>query len=154
MSFQRFDTSPPPDERIESKRPRLSVFRFASFQSTSRTPSQTPPAYSPEDTLATRNYLHAKVLHWMRITISAITLLASVIIIACSARSLRTYTSTQDHGAWVLPLWPASVDLRPTHAVLACGIILAVASIFYLIAALAPTVRFFPHYDSLSRASY
>ncbi|KAI4123301.1 MAG: hypothetical protein LQ338_005326 [Usnochroma carphineum] len=139
MSFQRFDSSPPPGERIGSKRPHLSVFRFASFQSTSRIPSQTPPAYSPDDILASRNQLQAKVLHWMRIAISAVTLLASVVIIACAASALRTYTSTRDNAEWVLPLWPASVDLRPTHAVLACGVILALASILYLIAALAPT---------------
>lgn len=143
MSFQRFDSSPPPGERIGSKRPHLSVFRFASFQSTSRIPSQTPPAYSPDDILASRNQLQAKVLHWMRIAISAVTLLASVVIIACAASALRTYTSTRDNAEWVLPLWPASVDLRPTHAVLACGVILALASILYLIAALAPTVRSF-----------
>lgn len=142
MSFQPFHTSPPPGERTESKRPYLSVFRFASFQSTSRTPSQTPPAYSPDDTVATRNHLHAKILQWLRIAISAVTLLASVVIIACAARALRTYASTQDNAAWVLPLWPANVDLRPIHAVLACGVILAATSTFYIIVALAPTVRF------------
>ncbi|KAL8719423.1 MAG: hypothetical protein Q9225_003566 [Loekoesia sp. 1 TL-2023] len=140
MSFQRFNSPPPPSaERTESKRPHLSVFRFASFQSASRIPSSTPPAYTPDDVLASRNQLHAKILHWMRIAISLITLLASIIIIAFSARALQTYTSTRDHAEWVLPLWPASVDLRPTHSILACGVILAVTSIAYVVVALAPT---------------
>ncbi|KAL8685311.1 MAG: hypothetical protein Q9224_005866 [Gallowayella concinna] len=137
MSFQRFDISPNPAG--ENKRPRFSAFRFASFSSVSRRPSQAPPAYSPDDTLATRNQLHVKVLHWMRIAIASITFLVSIVILACSASALRTYTNTRYHAEWILPLWPSTVDLRPTHALLASGVILAVASIFYLVAALAPT---------------
>ncbi|KAL8767205.1 MAG: hypothetical protein Q9209_006210 [Squamulea sp. 1 TL-2023] len=136
MSFQRFDISPNPAR--ENKIPHLSVFRFASFQ-TSRRPSQAPPAYSPDDVLAARNQLHVKVLHWMRIAIASITLLVSIVIIACSATALRTYDSTRYHAEWILPLWPSTVDLRPTHALLACGVILTVASIFYVGIAVAPT---------------
>ncbi|KAI4180045.1 MAG: hypothetical protein LQ346_007070 [Caloplaca aetnensis] len=140
MSFQRFDTSPPPAERTESKRPHLSVFRFTSFQSTSRRPSQTPPAYSPNDAVAARVQLQAKILHCLRIALSTVILLASIVVIACTARALDTYATTKhDAAAWVLPLWPARVDLRPTHALLACAIILAITNIFYIIAALAPT---------------
>lgn len=137
MSFQRFDISPNPAR--ESKRPHLSVFRFASFQS-SRRPSQAPPAYSPDDVLATQKQLHVKVLHWLRIAIASITFLVSIVIIACSATALRTYTNTRYNVEWILPLWPSTVDLRPTHALLACGVIVAVASIFYIVVAVAPTV--------------
>lgn len=142
MSFQRFDISPNPG--AESKRPHLSVFRFASFQSASRRPSQAPPAYSPNDVLATKNQLHVKILHWLRIAIASITFIISVVILACSASALRTYTGTRYHAEWVLPLWPSVVDLRPTHALLACGIILSVTSIFYLVVALVPTVSHIP----------
>lgn len=147
MSFQQFDTSPPPGERNGTKRPHLSVFRFTSFQSTSRRPSQTPPAYSTNDVFATRNQRHAKVLHWLRVAMAVITLLASVVVMACAGKALTTYTSTRDNAEWILPLWPTSVDLRPTHAILACGILLAVGSIFYLVAALAPTVRSYPSHS-------
>lgn len=142
MSFQRFDSPPPSGERTESKRPHLSVFRFTSFQSTRRTPSQTPPAYSPNDVLASRNQSRAKLVHWLRIATSAVTLLASIIIIGCTAKALQTYNLTRDNADWVLPLWPASVDLRPTHALLACGVIITVSSLFYICTALVPTVRF------------
>lgn len=146
MSFQRFDTSPPSSERAESKRPHLSVFRFASFQSTSRRPSQTPPAYTPNDVFATRNQRQAKVLHWLRIATAVITLLASVVVLACAGRTLTTYSSTRDNAEWILPVWPASVDLRPTHALVACGVILTISNLFYLVAALAPTVRSYQSY--------
>ncbi|KAL8785598.1 MAG: hypothetical protein Q9213_003252 [Squamulea squamosa] len=114
------------------------MFRFASFQS-SRGPSQAPPAYSPDDVLATRNQLHVKVLHWMRIATASITFLVSIVIIACSATALRTYDNTRYHAEWILPLWPSMVDLRPTHALLACGVILTVASLLYIGIAVAPT---------------
>lgn len=141
MSFQRFDSPSPSGGRTQSKRPHLSVFRFTSFQSTRRTPSQTPPAYSPNDVLASEYQSRAKLLHWLRIATSVVTLIASIITIACTARALQTYNTTRDNADWVLPLWPASVDLRPTHSMLACGVIIAVMSIFYIVAALAPTVR-------------
>ncbi len=137
MSFQRFDISPNPAGG--SKRPHLSVFRFASFQS-SRRPSQAPPAYSPDDVLATKKQLHAKVIHWLRVAVAFITFLVSIVIIACSATALRTYTNTRFNAEWILPLWPSTVDLRPTHALLACGVIVAATSIFYLVVAIAPTV--------------
>ena len=137
MSFQRFDISPNPAG--ESKRPHLSVFRFASFQS-SRRPSQAPPAYSVDDVVVTRKQLHLRVLHWLRIAIASITFLVSIVIVACSATALKTYANTHNTAEWVLPLWPSTVDLRPTHALLACGIVLAVASVFYLVIAFAPTV--------------
>ena len=137
MSFQQFDISPNPAGG--SKRPHLSVSRFASFQS-SRRPSQAPPAYTPDDVLATRAQLRVKILHWLRVAIASITFLASIVIIACSATALRTYTNTRYNVEWILPLWPSTVDLRPTHALLACGVIVAVASISYVLVAVAPTV--------------
>lgn len=157
MSFQQLSSPTPSGERTESqnKRPnRLSVFRFAStFQSTtSRTPSHSPPAYSPDDVIAERNKLHIKVIHWMRIAIALITILVSIIIIAFPANVLHIYTNTRYNTAeWILPLWPATVDLRPTHAVLACGIILLVFSLVYLIIALAPTVCHLCHQKLLDK---
>ncbi|KAL8988518.1 MAG: hypothetical protein Q9169_008540, partial [Polycauliona sp. 2 TL-2023] len=95
--------------------------------------------YSPDDVLATRKRLGVKILHWLCVASASITFLVSIIIIACSATALKTYTNTRNTAEWILPLWPSTVDLRPTHALLACGVIVAVGSIFYIIAALAPT---------------
>ncbi|KAL9612997.1 MAG: hypothetical protein Q9167_002430 [Letrouitia subvulpina] len=137
MSFQRFDSFPEPQEaqsNRQSKRPRLSLFQFTSYQS-SRTPSNEPPAYTPDDHLATRAQFHVKLLKYMRIALAFLTLVISIAIIACSASALRAYSSTRDDVEFVLPLWPTSVDLRPTHVVLACGVILTVTSLAYLAAA-------------------
>lgn len=39
----------------------------------------------------------------------------------------------------MLPLWPSSVDLRPTRALIACGVLVTVFSLIYILAALLPT---------------
>ncbi|KAL8744061.1 MAG: hypothetical protein Q9190_003644 [Brigantiaea leucoxantha] len=135
MSFQRFDSPP----NTQSKRPHLSIFRFTSFQSNNLRPSMEPPAYSPNDELAAKAQLQAKILKYMRCALAFLTLAISVTVLACSAKSLRSYSETRDNAEWVLPLWPTSVDLRPTRALLSCGVILTVASLLYLVAALVPT---------------
>ncbi|KAI4193749.1 MAG: hypothetical protein LQ350_008179 [Teloschistes chrysophthalmus] len=141
MSFQHLSSPTPSQERIESKkRPHLSVFRFASFQNTNQAHDQAPPAYSRDDTLAERNQMHAKVLHWMRIAIALVSLVLSLIIIAFSGNVLRIYNDTRYNNVeWILPLWPATVDLRPARALVACGVVLAVFSLIYVVLALAPT---------------
>lgn len=143
MTFQHLSSPTPSQERIEGKkRPHLSVFRFASFQNTNHAHSQAPPAYSRDDTLAERNQLQANVLHWMRIAIALVSLLVSLVIIAFSGNVLRIYNETRYNNVeWILPLWPATVDLRPARALVAYGVVLAVFSLIYVVLALAPTVR-------------
>ena len=133
MSFQ-----PPPTSAEQTpKRPHLSVFALSSFR---RTPGFEPPAYSPHDVLADRYRRFAGYLHWARIAVSSITLIAGVVVVACASSALRSYSSTQLDSQFMLPLWPSTVDLRPTHSILACGILITIFSLTYLLAALLPTV--------------
>ena len=143
MSFE-----PPPTSAEQSpKRPHMSVFSLSSFR---RTPSFEPPAYSPNDVLADRYQRFAGYLHWARIALSVITFIAGVVIIGCASSAWSSYSSTQLDSQFMLPLWPSSVDLRPTQATLACGILITVFSITYLLAALLPTVSFDPSVLSFS----
>ena len=129
---------PPPISAEQSpKRPHLSVFSLSFRQ----TPSHEPPAYSPHDTLADRYQRFAGYLHWTRVTVSVITFIAGIVIIACASSALRLHSSTQLDSQFMLPLWPSTVDLRPTHAILACGVLITIFSLIYLLAAFLPTVR-------------
>lgn len=133
MSF-----APPPTSAEQSpKRPHLAIFSLSSFR---RTPTCEPPAYSPRDVLTDRYQRFAGYLHWARVAVSFITLVAGVVIIACAGSALSSYSSTQLGSQFLLPLWPTTVDLRPTHAMLACGILITIFSFTYLLAALLPTV--------------
>lgn len=135
MSFD-----PPPTADRARNKPHLSAHRLPSFASCRRSPSQEPPAYTTDDILAYQHQKHSKLVSWLRIALSVITLAVSVAIIACSGSSLRAYSGSDLAGEWWLPIWPLSVDLRPTHAVLGCGIVLLIASLIYLAAALFPSV--------------
>lgn len=133
MSFD----PPPTSAEQTSKRPHLSIFNFSSFRQTA---SVEPPPYSPNDVFAERNQRLAGILHWARVILSVITLIAGAIVIGCAASSLRSYSSTHLNSQYFLPLWPTSVDLRPTHAMLACGVTISSFSLVYLISVFVPTV--------------
>lgn len=128
---------PPPTSEQVSKN---SARHFPFFSFSRRAPSQEPPAYTTEDVLDSKYQKMSKLLSTIRVATSLITLALSIAIIACADNSLRAYTSTNLGGEWFLPLWPAKIDLRPTHAVLACGIVILVSSVAYLAAALFPSV--------------
>ena len=135
MSFD-----PPPTADRNRNKSRQSAHRLPSFASSRQPPSQEPPAYTTDDILAYKHQKYSKLVSWLRIALSLITLAISVAIVACSGSSLRAYSGSGFAGEWWLPIWPLSVDLRPTHAVLACGIVLLSASLIYLTAALFPSV--------------
>ncbi len=110
------------------------------FSSLGRSPSIGPPAYTTDDLLAARNQKYSRWVYLLRIAVAAITLAASIPVIACAGVSLHAYSDSHSNGDWLLPLWPTHVDLRPTHTVLGCGITIAILSIAYLAAAFAPMV--------------
>lgn len=127
--------------------------RFPSFSSSSSAAAtavavqhgQTPPpAYSiqTEDMLAAKYQRWSKFLNVIRIATAAITLIVSVPIVGTTGNSLKAYQSTNLGGKMYLPLWPTTVDLRPTHSILACGVVITTWSLIYLIASFIPSVRF------------
>lgn len=130
--------------------------RFPSFSS-----GQSPPAYSTsaEDILAAKYQRWSKLLNAIHIATTVITLIVAVPIVGITGNSLKAYQSTNLGGKLYLPLWPAHVDLRPTHSILACGVVITTWSLIYLIASFFPSVRYpffslpllptpLPHYPS------
>ena len=128
---------PPPTAARARDKPHLSLPSFASSRLSL---SHEPPAYTTDDIIAYQHQRYSKLVSRLRLALTTITLVISVAIVACSGSSLRAYSGRGFAEEWWLPIWPASVDLRPTHAVLACGIVLMVASLIYLAAAFFPSV--------------
>lgn len=119
--------------------------RFPSFSSSSQQHGQAPPpAYTTntDDILAAKYQRWTKFLSIIRIATAAITLIVSVPIVGTTGNSLQAYQSTNLGGNMYLPLWPSSVDLRPTHSILACGVVVTTWSLIYLIASFFPSVRY------------
>ena len=106
-----------------------------------RSPSFDPPSFTTDDLSVARYTKQSRMLEWLRIILSTITLATSIAITACAGVTLRAYSDSHVQPEWLLPLWPLAVDLRPTHAILACGVVIAVLSLVYLIVAFAPMVR-------------
>ena len=123
------------------EKPKMTATSSPSFSQLGRSPSiGGPPGYTTDDIIAAQNLRCARWLHILRISINAFTLAASIAVVACAASSLRSYSQSHVDPEWLLPLWPLHVDLRPSHAVLACGIIVAIFSLAYMAVAFVPLV--------------
>ena len=126
--------------RPEKKHAQTIVHSSPDFSQYGHSPSISPPAYTTDDLLAAK---YRKISRWtlfVRTVLALLTFCLSAAVIGCSADSLQEYSSSQSQPEWMLPLWPMAVDLRPTHAVLACGIIMMVSSLGYLVLAFIPMV--------------
>ena len=133
MSFQLI--TPNSAAQRDSKHP-------MSFSSSRQDTSLEPSASTTDDILAAKHRRYSQYWQWMRVGISTATLAISIAVVVCAGNSLRGYSDTHFGSEWLLPLWPLSVDLRPTHAVLACGIVIVLTDLLYLAPALYPSVSY------------
>lgn len=122
------------------RKPQMTSGASPTFSTLGRSPSIGPPAYTTDDLLAAKYQKVSRWVYLMRVAIAAITLIASIAVIACVGASLRAYSNSRLEPEWILPLWPLDVDLRPSHAILGCGITVALLSLGYLAVAFVPMV--------------
>ena len=122
------------------RKPQMTSTTSPTFSTLGRSPSIGPPAYTTDDLLAAKYQKLSRWVHLTRVGIAAITFIASIAVIACAGASLRAYSDSRLEPEWILPLWPLKVDLRPSHAILGCGIVVAVLSLGYLAFAFVPMV--------------
>ena len=132
-----------PPTSSKPKKSRISIKQLSSFRRSS-SPNPSPPAYTTDDIFAAKYQKFASFISWVRIAITLISFATSIVIVACVGHALRLYSHTHQTAGTILPLWPMSVDLRPSHAVLGCGIIILVFSLVYVGAAVLPSVSFLP----------
>ena len=121
------------------KRPQM-MTRSTPSSGYGRSPSPYPPSYTTDDLANAKYSRYARAVEWLRIFLSIITLAISVAVTACAGDALRAYSKSRVQPEWLLPLWPQNVDLRPTRAMLGCGIAIVFLSLVYLAAAFAPLV--------------
>lgn len=81
-----------------------------------------------------------RALHWVRLALSFLVTAGAVAVIACEAVPLQHYKTTAQWASDGLALWPLNLDIRPTIAALACGCVIAVLNLVYMIVALLPSV--------------
>ena len=125
---------------VADRKPQMTSSTSPTFSTLGRSPSIGPPAYTTDDLLAAKYQKFSRWVHLVRVAIAAVTFIVSIAVIACVGASLRAYSSSRLEPEWILPLWPLNVDLRPSHAILGCGIAVAVLSLAYLAVAFVPMV--------------
>ena len=124
----------------KDRKPQMTSSTSPTFSTLGRSPSIGLPAYTTDDLLAARYQKFSRWVHMMRVAIAVMTFIASIAMIACVGASLRAYSNSRLEPEWILPLWPLNVDLRPSHAILGCGIAIALLSLAYLAVAFVPMV--------------
>jgi hypothetical protein len=82
----------------------------------------------------------ARIVEPVRLGLTLLALLSSIVIVGISAETLGTYHSTHLSEAYLLPLWPADFDIRPTSALVACGAVIVVFSALSLVVSMVPAV--------------
>jgi hypothetical protein len=81
-----------------------------------------------------------KILDSVRLGLTLLALLSSIVIVGTSSHTLGTFHSTHLGEEYLLPLWPSNFDLRPTNALVACGVFIIFFSALSLIASGVPAV--------------
>ncbi|KAF9885532.1 hypothetical protein FE257_012860 [Aspergillus nanangensis] len=83
----------------------------------------------------------ARLLRWAQLGIAILVFTMSVSAIACEAVPLHHYRQTTAFEQAWLYLWPLNLDVRPTVALLACGCIITLQALLFIISALLPSPR-------------
>ena len=122
---------------LTKSHPKVSTSPYSGYNCS---PSIDPPSYTTDDLASARFSKHARALEWLRSALSTIILIAGIAITACTGVSLHLFDDSHVTAAWLLPLWPTNVDLRPTKLVLATGIVVMMFSLGYIVLAFAPLV--------------
>jgi hypothetical protein len=81
-----------------------------------------------------------RALHGTRLGLSLMITSVAVSVIACEAQLLQHYNATAQWATSGLALWPLNLDLRPAIAALACGCVITVLNLVYVVVALLPSV--------------
>ncbi|KAF4452651.1 hypothetical protein FALBO_16142 [Fusarium albosuccineum] len=85
-----------------------------------------------------------RVLHLVdsaRLGLTVLALAAGITILGVSADAIAVYNATHVPDDFLLPLWPANFDLRPTVALVVGSVLVMLANALSLVVSKIPTVR-------------
>ncbi|KZL83780.1 hypothetical protein CI238_08170 [Colletotrichum incanum] len=82
-----------------------------------------------------------KAVDTVRVSLTAVALLASITVIGVSADALAVYDATHVPAHYLLPLWPDAFDLRPTVALVVGSSIIIIANIVSLLFSRVQSLR-------------
>jgi len=81
------------------------------------------------------------IVHGLRVGLTVLALAAGIAILGLAADALAIYRQTHLPADFFLPLWPEDLDLRPAVALVAGGVVVAVANVVSLVFSKAQALR-------------
>lgn len=69
-----------------------------------------------------------RLVNTLRVGLTVLALVIGVVVLGLGADTLAVYRATSLPEDYLLQLWPAEFDIRPTNALIACGVIVLVAN--------------------------
>jgi hypothetical protein len=123
------------------------------------TPSQVPenkPEFASDyQEFETRDFGYekrqrtARIVESIRFSFTLLALLAGLTILGTSADTLSVYNKTHSRADFIISLWPAEFDIRPTIALIICSTIIFVTSTVSLVVMKVPAVSLAPPSQTL-----
>lgn len=83
----------------------------------------------------------ARMVESTRFALTLLAVLASLTILGTSADTLSVYNKTHLSADFIISLWPAEFDIRPTTALIICSAIIFLASTISLVVMKVPAIR-------------
>ncbi|KAI9842689.1 MAG: hypothetical protein M1837_006974 [Sclerophora amabilis] len=78
-------------------------------------------------------------IRWLRCGLTVLIVATALSIVGCLAHTFHVFHQTNLSPDWWLPLWPQSIDTRPTTALLSSSCVIACLSLVLLTASLIPS---------------
>ncbi|KAL2074974.1 hypothetical protein VTL71DRAFT_8754 [Oculimacula yallundae] len=83
----------------------------------------------------------SRIVESVGLGLTVLALLSSITIVGTAGDTLGVYNKTTLGPEFPLALWPHEFDLRPTVALVACGSIIMLSSIAFLVASKVPAIK-------------
>ncbi|PGG98193.1 hypothetical protein AJ80_09571 [Polytolypa hystricis UAMH7299] len=83
--------------------------------------------------------VRSRLLHWTRVGLSVMIIGAAAAAAGLEGRPLHYFHQTRPYSDLWLYLWPEHLDLRPSHAAVACAGIITFLTLCYLVVSFLPS---------------
>ena len=74
-----------------------------------------------------------KTAEAVRLGLTTLAVLSAVTVLGTAGDALANYNSTKLGPNYILSIWPNEFDIRPTHALVICSVIVLVSSLISLV---------------------
>lgn len=89
--------------------------------------------FDNNDEDSTKDNKLVKTLDSVRLGLTTLAVLSAITVLGTAGDALANYNSTKLGSDYILSIWPNEFDIRPTHAIVICSVIVLVSSLISLV---------------------